>query len=61
MKHIKFYKGVPMKLSTPRGKVRSLHHTRQHIKDGHGCVVQVGMIEFHSEHQAKLFIKMLGE
>lgn len=61
MKHIKFYHGVPMKLSTPRGRVRTLS-----LKDGHkprrACLatVQVGMIEFHSEHQAKRFIRALA-
>ena len=62
MKHIKYYNGVPMKLSTPKGRVRTLQ-----LKDGHqprrACIstVQVGMIEFHSEHQAKRFIKALGK
>ena len=38
MKHIKFYKGVPMKLSTPKGRVRTLGTSRPHLKDGHGCI-----------------------
>ncbi len=58
----KYFNGVPMKISTPKGRVRTLQ-----LKDGHqprrACIstVQVGMIEFHSEHQGKRFIKMLGE
>lgn len=60
MKHVKYFKGVPMKLSSPKGRVRTLGTSRQHLKDGHGCVVKVGMIAFHSEYAAKRFIKALG-
>lgn len=59
MKHIKYYHGVPMKLSSPKGRVRTLGTSRPHLKDGHGCIVRVGMIEFHSEHTAKRFIRAL--
>lgn len=59
MKHIKYFKGVPMKLVQPKGRVRTLGTDRPSLKVGHGCTVQVGMIEFHSEYTAKLFIKKL--
>ena len=59
MEHVKYYHGVPMKLSQPKGRVRTLGTSRPHLRDGHGCIVQVGMIEFHSEFAAKRFIKSL--
>lgn len=67
MKHVKYFKGVvkyfdgvPMKLVQPKGRVRTLGTDRPSLKVGHGCTVQVGMLEFHSEYAAKRFIKMLG-
>lgn len=50
-----------MKFIQPKGRVRTLGTARPSLKVGHGCTVQVGMIEFHSEYQAKRFIKALGE
>ena len=60
MKHVKYFKGVPMKLTSTKGRVRTLGTDRPSLKVGHGCVVQVGMIGFHSEYAAKRFIKALG-
>ena len=60
MKHIKYFKGVAMRLSSPKGRVRTLGIDRPSLKVGHGCTVQVGMIEFHSLHMAKKYIRMLG-
>lgn len=56
---VKYFDGVPMKLSSTKGRVRTLGTDRPRLKDGHGCTVQVGMIEFHSEYAAKRFIKAL--
>lgn len=60
MNKIKHYNGVPMKLSSPKGRVRTLGKDRMSVKDGHGCTVKVGMIAFHSEYAAKRFIKALS-
>lgn len=60
MKHVKYFKGVPMKLIQPKGRVRTLGTDRPSLKVGHGCTVQVGMIDFHSEYQAERFIKALS-
>lgn len=51
MKKIKHFNGVNIKLVSPK-------NTR--IKDGHGCLVQVGMLQFNSEYTAKRFIKALS-
>ena len=58
-KHIKYFKGVPMKLSATKGRVRTLGTDRPSLKDGHGCTIQVGMLQFHSEYRAKQFIRSL--
>lgn len=59
MNKTKYFNGVPMRLSTPKGRIRTLGINRPHLKDGHGCTVQVGMLQFHSEHKAKQFIRSL--
>lgn len=61
MNKVKHYNGVPMKLVQPKGRVRTLGTDRASVKDGHGCTVQVGMLEFHSLHMAKRFIRMLSK
>lgn len=45
--HVKHYKGVPIVLSSPHKGVRVGH------------IVQVGMLQFHSEYKAKQFIRSL--
>lgn len=47
-KHTKYFNGVGIKLLFPQKR-----------KDGHGCLVQVGMLQFNSEYTAKRFIKSL--
>ena len=61
MKKIKHFNGVPMLLSSTKGRVRTLGKDRHSLKVGHGCTIRIGMLEFHSEHKAKQFIRMLSK
>lgn len=47
--HVKHYRGIPIVLSSPHKRVRVGH------------IVQVGVLQFHSEYKAKQFIRSLNK